>query len=692
MTGIGIDTGGTCTDAVVYDIDNKQVLARAKSQTTHEKLEIGIAESLKKLPRNMIEAASYISLSTTLATNACVENKGGRVCLIFIGVDEKTVYESYEKYGFDGTDFMRFINADAYHDIEPDWNELDKMLPEIFENYDSIAISQMQARENNGAYEKKARKRILEQRDITVVCAYEMFRDFNAIKRGAGALLNARLIPVIENFFRAVKNVLKDENIDIPFVIMRSDGSLVSEEYSRLYPIETLLCGPTASVKGGLELMQADDSVVIDMGGTTSDIALIKNSEPVINSSGVKVGNWQTFVRGIDIDTFALGGDSHVRHLNKDIYLNSRRVLPISALAKNHPYIVEELESLCMDMYGSAIDKYEHFLLMKDISDVRQHYNEQELKVCDTLSDGPLSVRKLAEAIGTDPYMLRLDRLEDEGVILRSGLTPTDAMVLKGDRADLRENLTDEEYKSTPYFKAAKLAVSYISKCTGLDEKEIPERIYYLVKEKLYVNLVRILKNDSRKAPALDNEGNVLDAFAREAFLREMADIYKDKPFGGILSKDNKSGFYGCEFKTGASLMGVGAPVHVFLPDVAKALHTDYVLSEYSGVSNALGAMLGDVCAIETAYIKVVHLIGNGDEEGEQFFVLNDTKEEFEELEDALKRAGEIAEKRAEEKAKLCGATEIYELTTKNNIKRGSTNLGGILLEAEVTATARGRF
>ena len=84
MTGIGIDTGGTCTDAVIYDLDTKQVLASAKSATTHERLEIGIGESLGKLPAGLVRQASYISLSTTLATNACVENKGGRVCLIFI--------------------------------------------------------------------------------------------------------------------------------------------------------------------------------------------------------------------------------------------------------------------------------------------------------------------------------------------------------------------------------------------------------------------------------------------------------------------------------------------------------------------------------------------------------------------------------------------------------------------------------
>ena len=86
MIGIGIDTGGTCTDAVVFDITKRCILASAKSQTTHDHLEQGIGNSLDKLPKELLHQASFLALSTTLATNACVENKGGRVFMIFIGV------------------------------------------------------------------------------------------------------------------------------------------------------------------------------------------------------------------------------------------------------------------------------------------------------------------------------------------------------------------------------------------------------------------------------------------------------------------------------------------------------------------------------------------------------------------------------------------------------------------------------
>ena len=78
MIGIGIDTGGTCTDAVAFDMAEGRILASAKSQTTHDHLELGIGSSLDKLPEKLLHQASFLALSTTLATNACVENKGGK--------------------------------------------------------------------------------------------------------------------------------------------------------------------------------------------------------------------------------------------------------------------------------------------------------------------------------------------------------------------------------------------------------------------------------------------------------------------------------------------------------------------------------------------------------------------------------------------------------------------------------------
>ncbi|MCC8142221.1 MAG: hydantoinase/oxoprolinase family protein [Lachnospiraceae bacterium] len=670
MIGIGIDTGGTCTDAVIYDTDAKEILAGVKSETTHEKLEIGIRESLTKLPKELVSRASYISLSTTLATNACVENKGGRVCLIFIGVPEKTLKENGWRYGFSNTEDMLFLDAEPEKGIEPDWDAFEEMIPEILKSYDSVAVSQVMAMENNGEYEREVRERILAQKEITVVCAYEIFRELNVIKRGAGAFLNARLIPVIEEFFDAVHNVLLELEIPLPFLIMRSDGSLVSEQYAKNYPVETLLCGPTASVKGAAELMSAQQAVVIDMGGTTSDVALVKDGMPKIEWEGVRVGGWQTFVRGIEIDTFALGGDSRVEYHNQDIFLGNRRVLPVSALADRYPQVLGELERVEKLDRGNTKPLYEHLLLMKSVQGKESYYTDEEIRICQLLEEGPLGIFQLADRLGIDVYQLDTGRLEQEGILLRSGFTPTDAMVIKGDRTDL-PNLDTAK-------RAALLAQAFLAKSTRRDAEDIPEEVYRLVKEKLFCNFVRILWKDAharRKAGTMEEN---LEELAREAFARETG------------PKD--IAFYQAAFSTDAEVLGVGAPIHVFVEDVAKALHTVSRVSPYSGVSNALGALLGDACVYETIQVRVQYGISLWDEEDEQYMVYGDKKEFFPTVEEAVDYAKELAGQRAEKKVIECGANEITSVTFETREREFPVYSGTMLQGVDVTACARGRL
>lgn len=197
MIGIGIDTGGTCTDAVVFDITERCILASAKSQTTHDHLEQGIGNSLDKLPKELLHQASFLALSTTLATNACVENKGGRVFMIFIGVSEKVVRNTYRDYGFESLDDILFVEGNAKEHTEPGWDLFEMEIAERLSAYDSVAIAQMNAEENGGAYEQKAAELVRRHSSMPIVCAYHLFHDRNVIQRGASALLNARLLPAL---------------------------------------------------------------------------------------------------------------------------------------------------------------------------------------------------------------------------------------------------------------------------------------------------------------------------------------------------------------------------------------------------------------------------------------------------------------------------------------------------------------
>ncbi len=698
MLAIGIDTGGTCTDAVICDLAEKRILACAKSPTTHEQLEKGIQASLRKLPRELADGASYISLSTTLATNACVENKGGRVLMLFIGADRRTVEKTYADYGFSSTSDMRFLDADTSGSSapEPDWSVLERELPKLSAEYDSFAVSQMNAGKMNGILEREAARRIAAYTDKPVVCAWDLFHDLNVIKRGAGAYLNARLIPVMRRFLLAVRNVLREEGLSLPVVIMRSDGSLVSEAYSLSHPVEALLCGPAASVKGAAALFGDRQAAVIDMGGTTTDIALIRDGSPLIGKSGTKVGRWQTFVRGADIDTFALGGDTRVVYRNNTISLDCCRVRPISSLAEEYPGILPELRQLAAKPRGSGRPLFEHLLLLKEPSP-DSALSEEELRALFFLKTGPKSLPLLAEHLGLDPYQLRTGRLEEEGYALRCGFTPTDALLL------LKEDGEGIPGNGAP-FEAARLAAQFIANSASIDlseydVKSVAEETCRLVKERLYVNLVRILWQDSSFDKHEKNAAAVLEQLARDAFRGETAPA-----------------FFRCPFATDAVLLGVGTPVHAFLPDVARALHTEYRISPYSGVTNALGALLGDVCCLEEVRVdrltvridmdereqktvREVHALSQGDDppgtrskNKVQYAVYTDETVIADSPEDAVRIAAECAERRAAEKARECGAREIFELSHKAEKKAGMSNAGLIELGYTVTGCARGRL
>jgi len=302
-TGIGIDTGGTYTDAVIYDFLSKEILGTAKALTTKDDLTEGILEALDALPKNLIETAELVSLSTTLATNACVEDKGGNAKLIFFGSDHRAIDRYGKEYGLPASGEMciqkSYTKFSGEIDCEPDWDLFSAALEDGFDGYDGVGVIEMNAVRNNGFVEKKAKEILLEKHKMPVVCGHELTHELNCLRRGASVLLNARLFPIIEDFIRSIKTAIKKRGINAEIVIVRSDGSLMSEEFAHIRPVETLLCGPAASVIGSADLTDEKNSVVVDMGGTTTDIALIAGGSPHRVANGVSIGKWKTVVGGL---------------------------------------------------------------------------------------------------------------------------------------------------------------------------------------------------------------------------------------------------------------------------------------------------------------------------------------------------------------------------------------------------------
>ncbi len=660
--GVGIDTGGTYTDAVLYDFSTGEVLGKAKSPTTKKDLALGIGRALSALPGQLLCSVEMVSLSTTLATNAVVENVGGRVGLVMIGVDETLLQKVSAEYGLPPVAEILRVDAEVTMrgDIvkAPDWDLFARQFPEWSVGKQAVAIVQYGARGTGAQMEKEARDIVRACSSIPTICGHELHTDLNMMRRAASALLNARLLPVIEGFLASVKAALKQHGIAAPVVIVRSDGTLMSEAFAAQRPVETLLCGPAASVMFGAEVAKGKSSLIVDMGGTTSDIAMVKNGVPVRAHHGVDIGGWKTFVKGMYINTFGLGGDSAVRYGNgRQLSLGPGRLVPLCMLATEFPQILEELKRIAEEGRRHTVMLHEFLLLAKE-PEPGAIYNEFETMLCNALREGPLSIEQAVAKTGMDLYNMGTSRLEQEGVVLRSGLTPTDAMHINGDF-----NGFDAQ--------ASRLGARCVAQALEIDEEKLVQRIYEMAKKKLYMELVEMM-------------------LAQTKGFKVTAEIRENIALAWETVQGRHTGFARPAYGTAATLVGLGAPIHIFLQDVASALGTGCIVPKHADVANAIGALVGNVsCEYE------IHISYSQSDVGVSTYIVHGPSgnAELETLEEAVELAKELAKEAATEEAMRRGACGKLKLKVKTEDQVAYDAMESeIFMGSIVTAQAIGRI
>ncbi|MCL2880776.1 MAG: hydantoinase/oxoprolinase family protein [Treponema sp.] len=656
--GIGIDTGGTYTDAVIYDFEDRKILGTAKALTTKNDLSIGIIGAIDGLPADLTHKAELISLSTTLATNACVEDRGGRAKLIFFGGDKNVIDEFGTKYGLPPSKDIyiqeSYTKFSGEIEREPDWVLFTDQLKSGFEDLDGAGIVEIYAMRNAAVVEKKAKEIFQKIHDIPVVCGHELFSELNCLQRGSSTLLNARLFPVIREFISAIKKALSQRNIDSSIVIVRSDGSLMSESFASLRPVETLLCGPAASAISGTRLSDSPNSIIVDMGGTTTDIAIVRDGVPITAIDGVSIGRWKTYVEGLYIKTFGLGGDSAIHYDDQKLYLEQYRVIPLCVAAHKYPVVTENLRKLELRKPSDFL--YEHYMLIKDISE-SDRYTVFEKSFCNALKEKPLINTEAAKAVGKDLYTLDVKRLIKDGVVQICGLTATDIMHIKGDFTG---------YCS----EASLLAVKFAAYNLNTTVQKFCDQVYHEVKRLLYLYVVEAML-ENRYSVYLKNGVN-------KDVQRFINDNYE------AASKGTTDKLLSVMFRTEYTLVGIGAPIHLFLDDVAKALGARSLIPKHYEVANALGAIMGSICAVHSVEIKPnsdangitgYTVFGSG---GTKVFML---------MADAVEYAVSQATERARAEAVNRGATG--NLTVSSNIDRHEAKAKDCAIYMGTTVTAR---
>ncbi|MBV8740880.1 MAG: hydantoinase/oxoprolinase family protein [Sinobacteraceae bacterium] len=340
---IGLDTGGTYTDAVALD-GGRHVLASAKALTTHWDLTQGLGAALRlllgKLPAAAPARISLVSVSTTLATNAVVENRFSPVCTILLGFDERML----ERSGLQAD--RRAVRVRGGHDatgqeLEPlDEAAIEAAVHEHGAHVEAFAVAALFS-VRNPSHELRARERIRALSSKPVTCSYELSSQLDAPKRALTAALNARLTPQIRQLLTALRQVLEQQSIAAPLMIVKGDGTLMRAEMALEYPVETVLSGPAASVVGAGFLSTLRDFAVADMGGTTTDVAMVLDGRPIVRAEGAVISGWRTRVQAVEVHTSGLGGDSEVAlDRERRLRVGPRKAMPLSLLAAQFPRVL----------------------------------------------------------------------------------------------------------------------------------------------------------------------------------------------------------------------------------------------------------------------------------------------------------------------------------------------------------------
>ena len=431
--GLGIDTGGTYTDAVVMDFETGEVLQSNKSPTTYEDLAIGIKNSISGLSDETLSKVGVVALSSTLATNSVVEGRGCRVGLISIGHDYGGKYRADKE-----------IEVRGSHDLlgrltEPlDTEAVEKFLQSIRGNVDGVAISGYLA-VRNPEHELIVRDMAYDILGVRAVCGHQLSSTLGFDDRTTTCIMNARLIPVITDLIVAMKEVIKERNIRAPLMVVKGDGSMMGESEASLRPIETILSGPASSIVGAKKLAHCEDAIVVDIGGTTTDIGILRKGVPDLVEYGAILGGMRTHVKAADITTAGLGGDSHLVILDSGVRASTVRAIPLCSAAERWPEIKETLQKISKKKAAYSYEYPEDQRCYQETDffvPLKRRYeatlDEHESRFMNFIKNGPRTLGQAANALNLHPLQFNTSRLENIGYVQRIGLTPTDILHAEG--------------------------------------------------------------------------------------------------------------------------------------------------------------------------------------------------------------------------------------------------------------------
>jgi N-methylhydantoinase A/oxoprolinase/acetone carboxylase beta subunit len=307
---IGIDVGGTTTDAVV--VDGNKVVKTAYVPTDHDNLLNCLLGAIDELVQGIdTRKIERVVLSTTLITNMIAEGKTDPVALVLIpgpGTNPRD-YALGESIILDGAIDFRGKEIDLLK------------VPQIKEAASKIRVQGLSRVAVVGKFCQRNHAHELKVAEILasalpgskIEMGHKVSGQLNFPRRAATTMLTAATKDSYERFAKDVAAALKERKISAPVYILKADGGTLPLDKSVQMPVETIFSGPAASIMGVLALTEPGQTcVVVDIGGTTTDLALILSGKPLLSAKGAKVGSLLTHVRAFAVKSIAIGGDSVV--------------------------------------------------------------------------------------------------------------------------------------------------------------------------------------------------------------------------------------------------------------------------------------------------------------------------------------------------------------------------------------------
>ena len=573
---LGIDTGGTFTDAVLLD-PARQVVAAAKSLTTAFDLSQGIGSALDRLPPEMLARVDLVSLSTTLTTNSVVEGKGAPVCVLLAGYDAAQIKSS---------GLVELLGSDAIVSLPGGHDAGGVALLPIDEALSREAIVRQAPRVSafaisasfgvrNPAHELQLRALVESLCDKPVTCGHELASSLGAPRRALTAALNARMVSYVAALIVAVRQTLKQHRIEAPLMMVQGDGTLVNVARALKRPVGTVLSGPAASVLGACALSGRSDAIVADMGGTTTDIAVVRGGQPELSSDGAMVGQWRPMLEAVKVYAIGLGGDSEVRFGGGEgLVIGPRRVVPLSLLAHAHPWVLQVLERQQTEAPHASQIRFAQ-RLQSDPAMVAR-LTEDEFAAWERLASGPVDVERTnIEERGLSKAIARLER---KGLAIYSGFTPSDAAHVLG---------LSSHWSVDAAIFGARIWARQMRHLYGLGTWALGDAI---APSRDVVDKVMATISQKLIEAGLNDAGQMNEANAGKvaSLLTAMAvQGARDGKVDGAGAGTGAPSVFSLRFAPQMPLVAVGAPAGIYYPQVADGLGMALVLPPYAEVANA---------------------------------------------------------------------------------------------------------